>query len=124
MAATLTTAEIAAAHRVSVRTAQRWAQQGKVQATKQAGRWVISVPAQLDDYKPHQIDNARDAIEQGAILPTSRPGIYTAVSSDGTTHYLVAEESCTCPAGTKGRYRCYHRAAVALLEAARTRRAA
>ena len=118
MAATLTTHEIAAAHHVSLRTAQRWAQTGRLDAVKVAGRWVISVPAQLDDYKPAQIDKAREAIEQQAILPTKRPGIYTAVSSDGTTHYLVHASGCTCPAGQRGKYVCWHRAGVAILTAA------
>lgn len=123
MAATVTTREIAAAHRVSVRTVQRWAQTGKLDAVKVNGRWHITVPAQLDAYKPHQIDKAREAIEQGAILPsTRRPGMWTAVSSDGSTHYLVAAEGCTCRAGQLGR-QCWHRAAVAILTAA-TRRAA
>ncbi|MGP3914335.1 helix-turn-helix domain-containing protein [Nonomuraea sp. 10N515B] len=117
MATTLTTREIAQAHRVSLRTAQRWAQAGKLNAVKISGRWVITVPAQLDDYKPHQVTSARDAIEQGAILPTSRPGMYTAVSSDGTTTYLTHAAGCTCRAGQLGR-RCWHRAAVAILTAA------
>ena len=119
MAATVTTAEIAAATGRSLRTAQRWAQQGKISAVKVAGRWVITVPAALDDYKPHQIDNARQAIEQRAILPSARrPGMWTAVSSDGTTTYLVHANACDCRAGQLGR-RCWHRAAVAILTAAR-----
>ncbi|MGI5286669.1 helix-turn-helix domain-containing protein [Nonomuraea polychroma] len=124
MAATVTTREIATACHVSLRTAQRWAQQGKVQAVKQHGRWVITVPAQLDEYKPAAIDKARALIEDGGILPTSRPGLFTAVSSDGTTTYLVHASGCTCPAGRRGKYPCYHRAAVALLEAVASRRAA
>jgi len=118
MPATLTTAEIAAAHHVSIRTAQRWAQQGKIYAVKVSGRWHFPIPAHLNDYKPTQVEKAREAIEQHAILPTKRPGIYTAVSSDGTTTYLVAAEMCTCPAAKHNR-RCYHRAAVTLLEATR-----
>lgn len=119
MAATLTTREIAQAHRVSLRTAQRWAQTGKLSATKAGGRWVITVPAQLDDYKPFQVDKARELIEQGGIVPsTRRPGIYTVISSDGTTTYLVHSATCSCPAGQRGR-RCYHTAAVAILTAAR-----
>ena len=120
MAATVTTHEIAAAAGVSLRTAQRWAQTGRLDAVKVNGRWHITVNAQLDDYKPHQIQSARDAIEQRAILPTSRPGIWTAVSSDGTTTYLVHAAACTCIAGQKGR-QCWHRAAVAILTAAAQR---
>lgn len=124
MAATVTTAEIAAAAGVSLRTAQRWAQQGKVSAVKRAGRWVITVPADLTSYKPAQIDKARELIEQaGIIASTRRPGVYTVVSSDGTTTYLVHSATCSCPAARHGR-RCYHTAAVALMEAARVRPAA
>ncbi|WP_225959170.1 SWIM zinc finger family protein [Nonomuraea africana] len=56
--------------------------------------------------------------------PHQPPGLYTAVSSDGTTTYLVHRASCTCPAGQRGRYACYHRAAVAILSAAPARRTA
>lgn len=118
MPATLTTAEIAAAHHVSIRTAQRWAQQGKIYAVKVSGRWHFPIPAHLNDYKPTQVEKAREAIEQHAILPTKRPGLYTAVSSDGTTTYLVHSATCSCPAGQRGR-KCYHTAAVAILDAAR-----
>lgn len=119
MATTITTREAAQALGVSIRTIQRRAQHGQLDAVKVAGRWVITVPAQLDDWKPAQIDKARELIEQGGILPTSRAGLYTAVSSDGTTTYLVHASGCTCPAGQRGKYRCYHRAAVNLIEAAR-----
>jgi hypothetical protein len=114
----VTTREAAAAHRVSLRTAQRWAKTGKLNAAKnEAGRWVITLTADVTSFKPFQIDKAREAIEQTAILPTKRPGIYTAVSSDGSTTYLVAAEGCTCPAGQKQRA-CWHRAAVTILSAA------
>ncbi|MGC5012996.1 helix-turn-helix domain-containing protein [Streptosporangium sp. DT93] len=121
----VTTREAAAALNVSLRTAQRWAKTGKLAATKDAaGRWVITLTATgLDDFKPFQIDKAHEAIEQGAILPTKRPNLYTAVSGDGSTTYLVAAQSCTCPAGVKSR-RCYHVAAVRILLAARTARTA
>lgn len=121
MEITVTTREAANALGVSLRTAQRWAATGKLQATKVQGRWAITLTAPgLDDYKPQQVEQARDAIETGAILPTSRPGMYTAVSTDGTTTYLVHEAACTCPAGQRGRFKCWHRAAVALLTAVRT----
>ncbi|MER7131234.1 helix-turn-helix domain-containing protein [Streptosporangium saharense] len=115
----VTTREAAAAHGVSLRTAQRWAAQGKLNAVKDtSGRWIITLTADVTDFKPAAIDKARELIEQGGILPTRRPGIYTAVSSDGTTTYLVHRSACSCPAGARGRFRCYHRAAVAILQAA------
>lgn len=113
----VTTREVAAAHGVSLRTAQRWAKAGKLNAAKVAGRWAITLTADVADFKPFQVEKACEAIEQNAILPTKRPGIYTAVSSDGSTTYLVAAEGCTCPAGQKQRA-CYHRAAVVILTAA------
>lgn len=119
MAATLTTHEIAAAHRVSLRTAQRWAANGKLDAVKTGGRWVITIEADLTPYKPFQVAKARELIEQGGILPTSRPALYVAISSDGTSQYVVdqAEHSCTCKAAIRALH-CYHLAAADLVEAA------
>jgi len=77
----------------------------------------------LRDYKQQQRDKAAELIEQGAILPTRRPGIYLTVSSDGTTTYLTHSVQCTCKAGLRQR-RCYHTAAARILTAARLSRAA
>lgn len=120
----VTTREAATALRVSIRTIQRRAANGSLPAVKTAGRWVITLQADTSGFKPQTIDKARALIEDGGILPTRRPGLYTAVSSDGTVTYLVHRCGCTCPAGARGKYPCYHRAAVALLEATPTRRAA
>ncbi|RCG31971.1 hypothetical protein DQ384_05360 [Sphaerisporangium album] len=73
--------------------------------------------ADLTDFKPAQIAKATELIEQGGILRTRRPNLYTAVSGDGNTTYLVARQACTCPAGIKNRA-CYHRAALTILAAA------
>lgn len=119
MTATVTTREIAQARRVSVRTVQRWAAQGKLPAVKVAGRWVITVEADLSPYKPFQVDKARELIEQGGILPGPRPALYLAVSSDGSSQYLVdqAGHSCTCKAAIRG-LACYHLCAADLIHAA------
>lgn len=116
----ITTREAANALGVSLRTAQRWAANGKLAATKtESGRWVITLAADLSDYKPQAIDKARDLIETGGIVPsTRRPGLFTAVSSDGTVTYLVHTATCSCPAGQRGR-QCYHVAAARMLTAAR-----
>ncbi|MBO3751550.1 SWIM zinc finger family protein [Streptosporangiaceae bacterium NEAU-GS5] len=114
----VTTREIATANGVSIRTAQRWCQQGKLSAVKMAGRWVVTVPVDLTGYSLLQMDKASELIEQGGLVATTRPGVWTAVSSDGTTTYLVMAGTCTCPAGQRGRD-CYHRAAVAIVSAAR-----
>lgn len=73
--------------------------------------------------KPEQHAKAVELIEQGAIVPTSRPGVFRAVSSDGSVIYLAHSATCTCPAGLRGRT-CYHSVAVRLILAASIRRAA
>ncbi|GAA4924738.1 hypothetical protein HD597_011338 [Nonomuraea thailandensis] len=119
------TREAATALGVSVRTVQRRAQRGQLDAAKVSGRWIITLAApSLGDFKPAAIDKARALIEDGGILRTSRPGLFTAVSSDGSTTYLVHASSCTCPAGQRGQYACYHRAAVAILTATASAQAA
>lgn len=115
----LSTREAAAALRVSVRTVQRWAKLGKLDAVKDtAGRWIISLQVDLAGFKPVQVDKARELLEQGGIVPTSRPRLFLAVSSDGVVHYLVdqAERSCTCKAGGRGLL-CYHVLAADILVA-------
>jgi excisionase family DNA binding protein len=116
--------EAATAYGVSPRTIRRWAQIGRLDAVKVGGRWQIAATADLDGFKPAQVDKARELIEQAAILPTKRQGLFTAVSSDGTTTYLVHANGCTCPAGQRGKHLCYHRAAVAILTAVPSRLAA
>lgn len=70
----------------------------------------------LTDYKPSQIDSARELIEDGAIVQI-RPRVYRSVSSDGTALYLTATTGqCNCPAGLRST-RCYHVAAALLLAA-------
>lgn len=81
---------------------------------------------ELPEAKPEQHAKAVELIEMGGVVPTSRPGVFAAVSSDGTTFYVVdaAEATCTCKAAQNGRY-CYHLAAATLILAASTiRRAA
>lgn len=89
------------------------------------GRWcqakvrTAAESADLSAFTAEQADKARELIELGAIVPTSRDGVYSAVSSDGTTVYLVnaAAQTCGCKAGEHGRL-CYHRAAALVLETA------
>lgn len=73
----------------------------------------------LTEYKAFQLAKAEELIEQGGIVPTARPALYLAVSSDGTSRYMVdaTEHSCSCPAGDKGRH-CYHQLAADILTAA------
>lgn len=75
--------------------------------------------------KDEQLAKAVELIEDGGIVPVSRPGVFAAASSDGTTIYVVDVNAgtCTCPAGQHGRY-CYHLAAAQILTAATLRRRA
>lgn len=61
---------------------------------------------------------AVELVEQAAIIPASRPGLYLAASSDGTNTYLIdtLEGSCTCK-GFAHQGRCYHAVAAALIAA-------
>ena len=77
---------------------------------------VRHTAADLSDYKPHQIDSARELITDGAIVPL-RSVVFIAVSTDGTETYRTAPTACTCKAGLKGS-RCYHQLAARLLLAA------
>lgn len=72
--------------------------------------------ADLTDYKPAQVDAARELIDDAAIIPL-RSQVFTVVSTDGAETYLTHPAACTCPAGIKSR-RCYHTAAARLLLAA------
>ena len=114
----VTTREAATALRISIRTAQRWAKNGKLTATKQAGRWVITIAADVSDFKPTQVAKARELIEDGGIVPLRGRRIFRTVSSDGTRTYLTAPQACTCAAGIKGRHICFHRIAATILAAA------
>ena len=45
-----------------------------------------------------QVDKARELIADGGLVPTSRPGVFRAVSSKGDETYLVSAKGlCNCP---------------------------
>jgi hypothetical protein len=69
-------------------------------------------------HKPAAIAKATELIEQGGILPLRGRRVFTVVSSDGTGTYKTAPQGCTCAAGIKGRYVCYHRVAATILSLA------
>jgi hypothetical protein len=77
---------------------------------------VRNAPVDTTDYKAHQVQSARELIEDGAIIPL-RSVIFISVSTDGTETYRTAPTACNCPAGLKGS-RCYHQLAARLLLAA------
>src|SRR5690606_16903821 len=67
-------------------------------------------------HKPHQIAKALELIEDGGVVPTTRTGVYYTVGTEGEI-YKTARTGCTCKAGINGRYACYHRIAVEIVEA-------
>jgi len=77
------------------------------------------VAAVRDAMKPEQHAKMAELIEDGGIVPVSRPGVYAATSSDGSTVYVVDVNAatCTCKAGQNGRD-CYHLHAAMVLNAA------
>lgn len=79
-------------------------------------RHIRNTKVELADYKAHQVQSARELIEDGAIVPL-RSVVFIAVSTDGTETYKTAPNACSCPAGLKGS-RCYHQLAARMLLAA------
>jgi hypothetical protein len=77
-----------------------------------------STAVQAAAHKPAAIAKAQELIEQGGILPLRGRRVFTVVSSDGTGTYKTAPQGCTCPAGIKGRFTCYHRVAATILSLA------
>lgn len=70
--------------------------------------------ADLGAFTPRQAEQARELIEDAAIVAGEAPGEFIAVSTDGTGTYLATLEGCTCPASKP----CYHQAAIMILAAA------
>ena len=80
---------------------------------------IAARAADLSAFHAWQVEKAREAIEMRAVVPSSRPGLYASVASDGVMVYLTdaREGSCTCKAAANGRC-CYHLAAALILAAA------
>lgn len=76
--------------------------------------------ADLSAWTESQVADARQAIEDGAVVPSSREGVYHVVSSDGSEVHLTHANGCNCENGLKTRPSrpCYHRCAVAIVLAA------
>jgi hypothetical protein len=62
------------------------------------------------DFTARQVEKARELIADGGLVPTSRPGVFRAVSSDGLRTYLTSARSCGCAHGlhTVKEARCLH----------------
>jgi hypothetical protein len=72
------------------------------------------------EFSTDQQAKADELIRDGGLVPTNREGVYRAVSSDGSTSYLVHAAVCNCKAGLRGK-RCYHQLAARVLSIASRR---
>ena len=73
--------------------------------------------ADLSAWTPKQVEQARELIEDGGLVPADREGVFFAVSTDGSEVYRCAAEFCECPAGLKDSH-CYHVCSVVITLAA------
>jgi hypothetical protein len=78
---------------------------------------AAAIAAAVRDFTTAQIDKARELIADGGLIATSRPGVFRAVSSDGTTTYLAHSSTCNCPRVLRAGKPCYHSAGVRILTA-------
>ncbi len=73
--------------------------------------------ADLTPWTPSQISEAEQAIEDGAVVPSARGGVFHVVSSDGTEVYRTHRNGCVCTNGlmTRPPRPCWHRCAVVIV---------
>ena len=73
--------------------------------------------ADLTPWTPSQIEDAEQAIEDGAVVPSTRPGVFQIVSRDGERVRRTHANGCNCEAGLKTNQPrpCWHRCAVAIM---------
>jgi len=73
--------------------------------------------ADLSAWTPAQVAEARQAIEDGAVVPSTREGVYHVVSSDGSEVHRTSREGCNCANGLQVHPSrpCFHRCAVAIV---------
>ncbi len=76
--------------------------------------------ADLSAWTPQQIEDAEQAIEDGAVVPSTRPDVFHVVSTDGTEVHRTAPHGCNCTNGllTRPSRPCWHRCSVAIVLAA------
>lgn len=66
------------------------------------GPRCAAIEAALDGLDSRQHDKAREAIQDGAVIPASRPGIAMVVSEDGQSVHLASIDGhCSCPHGVR-----------------------
>jgi hypothetical protein len=75
--------------------------------------------ADLSAWTPSQVEEARQAIDDGAVVLSTRKGVFHVVSVDGTEIHLVHRHGCNCTSGLKTHQPrpCWHRCAVAIMTA-------
>lgn len=73
--------------------------------------------ADLSAWTASQVEEAEQAIEDGAVVPSSREGVFHVVSTDGSEVHRTAGHGCNCTAGLKTHHPhpCWHRCAVAIV---------
>ena len=71
----------------------------------------------LSAWTASQVEDARLAIEDGAVVPSTRPDVFHVVSSDGTEVYRTHRNGCVCTNGLKTLppRPCWHRCAVTIM---------
>jgi hypothetical protein len=76
--------------------------------------------ADLSAWTASQIEDAREVIADGGVVPSTREGVFHVVSADGTEVHLVHRGGCNCTSGLKTRQPrpCFHRCAVAIVTGA------
>jgi len=72
-----------------------------------------ALAVRLAAFTARQVEQARELIEDAAIIPAAILGVFYAVSTDGTEIYRTTASDCGCPASKE----CYHQAAVLMVTA-------
>jgi hypothetical protein len=88
-----------------------WAKVRKAERTVDLSAWTES-----------QVEDARQAIEDGAVVPSTREGVFHVVSVDGSEVHRTHRDCCNCTAGLKT-YQprpCWHRCAIAIVLASQS----
>jgi hypothetical protein len=80
-----------------------------------------AVQVDLSAWTASQVEDARQAIEDGAVVPSNREGVFHVVGGDGTEVHLSHRDGCNCQNGLKTRQPrpCWHRCAVAIVLASK-----
>jgi hypothetical protein len=76
--------------------------------------------ADLSAWTASQVEEAEQAIADGAVVPSTREGVFHVISSDGSEVHRTSEHGCNCTNGLKTRppRPCWHRCAVEIVLAA------